>query len=403
MNVLVVSHELPWPLADGRTLRTYELARHLPPSFTCHLACLPRGAEARAELAARGVFASIHILPPLPARRSWRRWLRRGNRNYFQRSYPGYVRRARASLQTIVDREGIEVAVAGGLWCEEMVRGLVGVRRILDQCDCLTLTLERDLAVRAPGRGPLAGPIARWRLAEVRHAESGLAQRCEMVTAVSPVDVARLRALNPQGVPIELLPNGIDASLGLRPPTAGPPLHGVAFWGNLRFAVNSQAVLDFYERVWRPHLQPHGVRWAIVGPNAGPEIRALADRHPEIDVPGFVDDLFGYLARYPVMVNPMVSGSGLKNKVLEAFAIGMAVVSTPMGVEAVPVEDRVHCRIAADPAAFAAAVRELLADPGQRVRLAAAARALVDRAYTWEAAGAVWASLLAKSGGVQRG
>ena len=70
--------------------------------------------------------------------------------------------------------------------------------------------------------------------------------------------------------------------------------------------------------------------------------------HPNVHFHGFVDDLFS-LPRKRRMVNPMIEGSGLKNKVLEALAIYLPVVSTHMGVEAINGKEGRHFLVADDP------------------------------------------------------
>lgn len=400
-RILVISRGIPWPLANGYALRIYQLAKHLQPSDACHLACLEADASKLTELERNEVFESITLLPELPARKHWRRLLRRdGNRDYHRLAYPDHFRTAVGMLQDVVDRHHIDIVVSYGVLCEEFMRPLRGARKLLDQCDCGTLTIERDLAVR---QGLSRRERHRWlqRLREVMATESKLVDRCDHVTAISPPDVARLQELNPDGPEITVLPNGVDARFLAPWPRTAVPRRAVAFWGNLRFSVNRLAVEYFYEEIWRPHLLPAGVRWAIIGPSEGTWLRDLAARHPEIETPGFVQDLLAHLAPYPIMVNPMRNGAGLKNKVLEAMAAGKAIVTTSLGVDALPFVDGRHGLVADDPAAFAAAVIGLLDDPERRDRLADAARSLVEERYTWGAVGAEWSALLAKVGGVQ--
>jgi glycosyltransferase involved in cell wall biosynthesis len=400
-NVLVISHKVPWPLDDGHSLRVFKLSQHLDARHTCHLACLPLQAGHAEGLRRQDCFASVTLLPPWPARRHWRRLLRRGgNRDFFRLAYPAHFAGSQRILQDLVDHLAIDVVVASLVLGEEYMRPLQNVAKLLDQYDCATLAVERMLEARRD-----LGFVQRLRLRSLLHrnraTESDLARRCDLLTAISPPDVARLRSLNPDGPPIELVPNGVDLELLDR--AAGPeaPRRAVAFWGNLSFPVNRLAVEHFYRDIWLPRLQPEGVRWAIVGPRADPWIRQLATKHPEIEVPGFVPDLFAYLAPYPVMVNPMLTGTGLKNKVLEAMAAGKAVVTTSLGVDAFPFVDGVHGRVADSPAAFAAAVLETLDDAAAQRRFGDQARELVRSSYTWEAVGGLWSSLLAKLGGVQ--
>ncbi len=399
-NLLLITSWIPWPVKDGYALRVIELARHLPAEFRCHLVSLNGDAERVRVLEDQGVFASITLLPPLPDRRHWLRWLRTDDRNYHRGTYPEHFRHAMRTMQDLVERESIDTVVSVLLRCEEFGRGLEGVTRVIDEFDCLTIAMERELA--APTNlNPWQRFGRQWRLRLAREAEARLADTCDLVTSISPPDVERLRQLTGGRVPVELVPNGVASSLLHRPATDAASVRGVAFWGNHSFPVNQLAVDWFYREVWLPHLEPQQVRWSIVGPHAGSAIQALADRHEEIEVPGFVDDLFGHLDRYPVMVNPMVSGTGLKNKVLEAFAVGKAVVTTAMGVEAFPVVDGVHCVVADDPGVFAAAVLRLLDDDAERAALATRARELVAERYSWETVARRWGTILSQSGAVQ--
>ena len=94
------------------------------------------------------------------------------------------------------------------------------------------------------------------------------------------------------------------------------------------------------------------------------------------------------------MVNPMRTGSGLKNKVLEAFALGLAVVSTPLGVEALPhVRDGIHVLEAEDGRSFGRGVLDLLENEQRRLALRTASKSLVHQHYRWEVIGATWRAI----------
>ena len=94
------------------------------------------------------------------------------------------------------------------------------------------------------------------------------------------------------------------------------------------------------------------------------------------------------------MVNPMVSGSGLKNKLLEAFALGRAVVSTAMGSEAIKATPGEHFLLGRDAKDFAHKVMYLVSDPTAAQALGARARQLIEQRYTWHAVENQWRSLL---------
>jgi len=98
-------------------------------------------------------------------------------------------------------------------------------------------------------------------------------------------------------------------------------------------------------------------------------------RHAEaVELVGFVEDVREPLARYSLFVCPILSGSGVRVKLLEAFAAGIPVVSTRLGAEGLADHDGDICALADAPAEFARRVVDLLRDPQKAEELAARAR-----------------------------
>jgi polysaccharide biosynthesis protein PslH len=102
---------------------------------------------------------------------------------------------------------------------------------------------------------------------------------------------------------------------------------------------------------------------------------------------GFVDDLRPLVQRAAVFVVPLRAGSGTRLKILEAMAMGKAIVSTRIGAEGIALVDGEHALLADTPDAFAEAVVRLQCDPALRRRLGTAARELVEHEYGWECIG----------------
>ncbi len=99
-----------------------------------------------------------------------------------------------------------------------------------------------------------------------------------------------------------------------------------------------------------------------------------------------MDDAVAELARARVAVVPLLTGSGTRFKILEAWAAGLPVVSTTVGAEGLPVRDGETSILADGGEAFAAAVTRLLACSELRRNLRIAGRLLLDKEFTWETA-----------------
>ena len=118
--------------------------------------------------------------------------------------------------------------------------------------------------------------------------------------------------------------------------------------------------------------------------------------HPEIRVLGRVEDVRPHLARGALFVIPLRIGGGTRIKAYEAMAMGMAVVSTRIGIEGLPVRDGHNVVLADSPDDFAAAVARLLKDRAERERIGRNARDYVEGNVSWRRAADAFAGACAE-------
>ena len=387
-NILWLTTELPDTVHHGGVLRLVNLARELGDLGDSYLVAL-NGAEGSLEGIRRlGIFKEILVLEPPQGRPNPARHLRWSNTHIAQRGHPKYFRQTAEKLSAWITTREIQVGVAFTLLAAEFLEALPCKVRVVDDYDCVTLTLERHALVGARSRNPLlrlSELIHYWR---TRRLEGSLTSRFDLVTTISHADQARLKQLSKtRADAVQVVKNGVEERLLSFRNTSIEERNAVIFWGNLAFPPNYHAVHFFFNEIFKPHLEPRGVRWHIVGARADASIRRLASASEQIELVGFVPDLAAYVSRIPVMVNPMISGSGLKNKVLEAFALRRAVVSTAMGIEAIQAVAGKHYFEADDPENFAAHVTSLLDNQELRSHLTEQAYSFVLSHYRWKAIG----------------
>lgn len=177
---------------------------------------------------------------------------------------------------------------------------------------------------------------------------------------VSPVDAAAMTGLIGSAATVHTVPNGIRARP--TPSTAPREPNRLIFTGAMDFGPNHYSAVWFIRHVL-PHVvaQRPDVRFVVAGSNPLPELRALAG--PNVAVTGWVDDMRAELARSALYVAPMTSGSGFKNKVVEALAAGLSVVGTSFAFEFLPDQLRTLFAAADAPRALADATVRALDDP----------------------------------------
>jgi glycosyltransferase involved in cell wall biosynthesis len=203
--------------------------------------------------------------------------------------------------------------------------------------------------------------------------------------AVSESDRDELARLVPEAT-FFVVRNGADTSVPPLPP-ADPQANAALWVGGMNDPFNREGVLHFASRIL-PRIRERnaGFRWRVVGRDPPSMLCTLAaDPSSGIELAGFVPTLRDAYERCAIVVVPLFSGGGTKLKVLEAMAVGRAVVTTPIGAEGIRVRDGVEMAVASSDEEFATKVCELMAAADRRNRIATAARALAELEYGWDA------------------
>ena len=219
---------------------------------------------------------------------------------------------------------------------------------------------------------------------KLRRYEADIMRHAACTLAVSEADAAHLRALD-RAATIRIVPIGVDTGYyapGIAAHAVSPT--DVVFTATFDYRANADAADWFLARVW-PQIRSArpDARCVLVGRNPGATMQALNGRNGLV-VTGSVPDDRPYMAAAGVYILPIRFGAGVRVKLLNAMSMGCAIVATPAACDGVDVADGKQVLVApADPAAFAASVCMLLADPDRRAVLGSAARAFVVAEYDW--------------------
>ena len=263
-----------------------------------------------------------------------------------------------------------------------------GVGRALRPILCLDEhNIEYDI-VRRTAHGE-AGAVRRaysaieWRKVrrEERHAWSHL----DGCTVTSVRDQEMLLSDEPTAH-TAVVPNGVDLDFFCPPVDAAPhEPQTILFFGAMDYYPNTDAMLFFLREVFPKLVARYPLlRLSIVGRKPPEDVVAQAGAN--VEVTGVVDDVRPWLERADAVIVPLRIGGGTRLKILEAMAMGKAVVSTTLGAEGLEVVSERDLLVADDAASFVTQIGRVLDDPALGRRLGTSARQVVTSRYSWKQA-----------------
>jgi sugar transferase (PEP-CTERM/EpsH1 system associated) len=379
-HVLYLVHRLPYPPDKGDRIRAYHLLRFLARRATVHLACLadepvPDGAVAALRRHCERV-AVIRL-------GRWNRWasalgsLARGG-TVTEGAF--HSEGLRAVVRQWAAATDFDAAVASASSMVPYLR-LPGLRNVPAVVDLVDVDSQKWFDYAAVSRGPLAwlyGAEAR----RLRRLEGSLPSWARAVTLVSEAEADVYRGFSAPGE-VDAVSNGVDLDY-FRPQPRQADEPACVFVGALDYRPNVDAACWFCAEVW-PEVRrrrPQAELW-LVGRRPTPAVRRLGTA-PGVRVVGQVPDVRPYLARAACAVAPLRLARGLQNKVLEALAMGKAVVASPHALAGLKHRLDAPVLTAGAPREWVDRVVRLLDNEDLRRHLGALGRGYVEEHYRWD-------------------
>lgn len=409
-RILFLTPQVPYPPHQGTTIRNYNLIAHLADDFEVHLLSFRHPGDELPANSPLASFCAVTEAVPAPSRSLLQRAL-----TTLAHPSPDMALRLaspefQARLGMLVERyhydiiqiEGIEMApyahwlTTHPLWRSAQhkeQRPEIPIGRpklVFDDHNAEYVLQQRawETDSRHPRRWLAAGySFIQWH--KLRRYELQTCRLADKVVAVSEADREALLRLDPT-LDVTVVPNGVDLAYygaydRARDPQAvdyGP--HALVFTGKMDFRPNIDAVVWFAREVFPLVRQqvPDAV-FVVAGKQPHQRVVELGEL-PGVVVTGWVPDIRAHIAAAAVYVVPLRIGGGTRLKVLEALAMGCALVSTPLGAEGFDLEGKDVIAFAEDAPAFAEAVVALLRDPDRRRRMGEAGRRFVTDHYGWD-------------------
>ncbi|MCB1967330.1 MAG: TIGR03087 family PEP-CTERM/XrtA system glycosyltransferase, partial [Candidatus Accumulibacter sp.] len=212
-------------------------------------------------------------------------------------------------------------------------------------------------------------------------AEKRLARLFDLCTATTRAEWETLEGYR-TGVPTDWFPNGVDAEF-FSPTDDGYDPDTLSFIGRMDYYPNQECMARFCAQIW-PLLKSRRaqLKLLIVGADPSPEMRRLGEL-PGVTVTGSVPDVRPFVRKSALMVAPLNIARGTQNKILEAMAMGVPVVTSRVAAGGVDAESVTHFLVADTPEEYSGAILRVLDDPAERQRLAIAGRQRMLSNHAW--------------------
>jgi sugar transferase (PEP-CTERM/EpsH1 system associated) len=186
------------------------------------------------------------------------------------------------------------------------------------------------------------------------------------------------------GIPVQVIENGVDVEYFASVPRKPEGLK-IIFVGVMDYPPNVEAVSFFATKVWEDIRAAYPqARFVIVGSRPSKKVQDLA-KIPGVDVTGYVPDIRTYLSAATISIAPLAIARGVQNKILEAMAAGVPVLTTPAVAKGLPPgAERFVFTAERETESFASRLLELLKDGIARDEKAQEAQRFVKQYCTWE-------------------
>ena len=382
MNILYLSAFCPSASGDNAAVvDAYYLLQALNKRHNVTVITFISAADRRAIEECRSVCDELITVPAPAAPRSWR-YLACTARSFLSSlpaiAYMSHSAKFVGQVRRVAHLSGFDVVHVQYTQLAHYVEYLEGLPAVLEEGDLAFVRRERFAKT-------VTNPIKRFLLlldtAKLKHYEIGFSKQYDGILVRSEADRATLSSLVPER-PIASFPPWVDLSLTARV-SAIPTGEDLMFYGAMWRPVNEQAVAYFAQKIF-PQISTRVPQtcFVIAGSRPSTLVRSLANAR--IEVTGFVDDIAPIYSRAAVVVAPLLAGSGIKGKVIQALAYGRPVVTTSIGAEGIPGKEADGLFVCDNPRDFAECVLSLLHNKSY-LRYCKPAQAFIRRYYDWTA------------------
>ena len=380
MRILFLAQRVPYPPNKGDKLRSFHHIKHLSQRHQISLICLTDDEQ---ELRYRDELMPYCQSVDIVLRSSRMSNLR--SLAYLFSSVPltlpyFYSRQLQQRVQDKLKEHAFDLIF---VYCSSMAQYVEQVKDIPRVIDFVDVDSQKWAQYAQRSSFP-----KKWVYASESHRlgryEAHLARTYQHCFLVSDREVADFRKQIASCETMTAIFNGVDAQ-AFRPSPEPYDPHAICFIGDMGYFANLETMFYFSREILPliQHAVPD-VTLYIVGRNPTAELLTFGARHQHIVVTGDVASVQPFVKKSAALVAPMQIARGVQNKILEAMAMGVPVVTNSLGFEGISAAPGQDIFVEDAPEAFAQQVIRLMQEPDLRNTLARNGRQVIEKEYAWE-------------------
>ncbi len=372
-DILVVTSRVPYPLDKGDKLRIYHQVRELSKKHTVLLCCLSEG-EVNVDTVShlQSICNRLEIIKLSKIKIAFNLVRAIWSEKPYQVHY-FYQKQAHRRIKELIQSFNPDCIYSQLIRTAEYVKNEHHIPKTIDYMDAFSKGMERRIA-----DGGWLRPVIRSEAKRLVRYEHLVFDYFEKHTIISEED--RNFIFHQNRNEIEIIPNGIDTTFFKPIENSEDKKYDLIFVGNMSYAPNVKAVLFLVNEVLP--LLDKTTSVLIAGASPATEVRALESER--VKVSGWVEDIRVAYASAKVFVAPLFIGTGLQNKLLEAMAMELPCVTTPLVNKSLKATDGDNIFIENTAEQIAVKVKELLDNLSLRKKIGSKGRSFVTEKYSWE-------------------
>lgn len=379
-RILFLLYRFPFPLIGGDRVKAFHLLRHFAEIVDVDLITMDEASEITDEgMKQVSQYANVEIVHFNKLKANLRIVTGLFSSKPIEHSYY-YSNEMQQAVNRAISSKEYDLIVSFFLRTAEYVKDLKLAKLLIAE-DARVIMQERASEKFSFSPEYFVRRIDAKRL---KTFEPSMSANFDHITFVSEEDRARIFAANPR-LSTSVVSNGVDLSNFTL--NTGERAKSILFSGHLGIYHNKLMAERLISRVFPViRAQVPGVKLVIVGKDPSDSLRKLIAATDGAELHANVPSVAPYLQREGVFVHPQTVGSGIQNKLLEAMACGIPVVTTSVGAAGIDGLVRgVHAIVRESDEELAQSAVDLLQNATEATRLQMNGRKLIEECYTWEA------------------